>query len=81
MRRELMKLFEQHSHGDGEISESSHLIADLGIDSLGQMELVADIEDAFKLTISDDTLREIETIGDVAKAIETRLKDDGRLEG
>jgi acyl carrier protein len=43
--------------------------------------VVANIEDKFKLTIPDDTLREINTVGDVAQAIETRLKQDGRLEG
>jgi acyl carrier protein len=81
MLSELMKVFEQHAQGGVDISEKSHLVADLGIDSLGQMELVADIEDAFRLNIPDDALREIETIGDVARAIETRLKAEGRLEG
>ena len=78
---ELMKVFQQHAQGDVNISEKSHLVADLGIDSLGQMELVADIEDAFRLNIPDEALRDIETIGDVARAIETRLKAEGRLEG
>lgn len=81
MHRELMKVFQQHAQGGVDISEKSHLVADLGIDSLGQMELVADIEDAFHLSIPDEALREIETIGDVARSIEARLKAEGRLEG
>lgn len=81
VHRELMKVFQQHAQGGADISEKSHLVADLGIDSLGQMELVADIEDAFRLNIRDETLREIETIGDVARAIEAQLKAEGRLEG
>lgn len=81
VRNEIIRLLQHHIQGGTEISETSHLIADLGIDSLGTMEMVADIEDTFKLTIPDDTLREINTVGDVAQAIETRLKQDGRLQG
>jgi acyl carrier protein len=45
------------------------------------MEVIADLEDAFKITIPDEALREVDTIGDVAVAIETKLKGEGRLEG
>jgi acyl carrier protein len=81
MRSELIKVFQQHVQDGANVNESSHLVADLGIDSLGQMEVVADIEDTFRLNIPDEALRDIETIADVARAIETRLKADGRLEG
>jgi acyl carrier protein len=81
VRHEIIQLLQDHIQGGTEVSVTSHLVADLGIDSLGTMEVVADIEDKFKLTIPDDTLREINTVGDVAQAIETRLKQDGRLEG
>lgn len=79
LRSDLMKVFEQHSTNSTSLTAKSHLVADLGIDSLGVMELIGDLEDVFKLTISDEALREIGTIGDVEKAIETRLQSDGRL--
>jgi acyl carrier protein len=63
------------------VTEQSHLVADLGIDSLGVMEVIADIEDKFKLTIPDEALREVDTIADVARQIESKLADQGRLEG
>ena len=53
----------------------------LGIDSLGVMEVVADIEDKFDMTIADAELRDVATLGDVVKAIEGRLRADGRLQG
>lgn len=81
VRLELMTVFKTHAHDGADLTEASHLVADLGIDSLGQMELIADIEDAFVLKIPDEALRDIETIGDVAKAIEARLQADGRFEG
>ena len=45
------------------------------------MEIVAELEDKFGLTIPDEALREVDTIGDVVKAVELRLGRDGRLEG
>ncbi len=81
LRQELFQLFEQHAQSGSPITEQSHLVGDLGIDSLGVMEVVADIEDKFKLVIPDEALRDVGTIGDVALAIESRLRNDGRLEG
>ncbi len=78
---ELIKVFGQHKQTDAEPTADSQIVADLGIDSLGIMEVLADIEDTFKLQIPDDALREINTLGDVASAILTRLDGDGRLEG
>jgi acyl carrier protein len=79
VRSEIRKVFQQHVQGSTAVSDTSHLVADLGIDSLGQMEVVAEIEDTFKLRIPDEALRHIETVADVTAAIESRLKDDGRL--
>ena len=81
MRTELLKLFQQHAQEGVSVSEKSHLVADLGIDSLGVMEVIADIEDRFKLVIPDEALRDVDTIADVAKAIESKLRGDGRLSG
>jgi acyl carrier protein len=81
VRSELLEVFRHHASDGASVSENSHLVADLGIDSLGVMEVIADLEDKFLLTIPDDALRDIDTIQDVAAAIETKLKSDGRLEG
>ena len=81
VRTELLKLFQQHAQEGVTAAEKSHLVADLGIDSLGVMEVIADIEDKFGLTIPDEALREVDTISDVASAIEAKLQGDGRLEG
>ena len=81
VRSDLIELLGQHVQTEAPISESSHLVADLGIDSLGVMEIVGAIEDKFRLNIPDDALREVESVADVAAAIETRLEREGRLEG
>lgn len=79
VQAEVLKLFDQHKQVPCEVTPESQIVADLGIDSLGVMEVLADLEDAFKLTIPDEALREINTIGDVGSAILAHLENDGRL--
>jgi acyl carrier protein len=81
LRADLVALFSHHTPAEKKVTEESHLVADLEIDSLGVMEVVAEIEDKFKVVIPDDALREVDTIADVAKAIEAKLTAEGRLEG
>ena len=81
VRSELLELLGQHVPTGTPIVESSHLVGDLGIDSLGVMEIVAAIEDKFGLNIPDEALREVDTVADVAMAIDVRLERDGRLKG
>lgn len=79
VREEVIEILKPHVQGDSPLADSSSLVGDLGIDSLGVMEVVADLEDKFKLQIPDEALREVETVQDVAKAITVRLRRDGRL--
>jgi acyl carrier protein len=79
VRTELIQVFQQHAQDGVAVEEKSHLVADLGIDSLGVMEVVSEIEDKFALSISDEAFREVETVADVARAVETRLASDGKL--
>jgi acyl carrier protein len=51
------------------IRPNDNIQVDLGLDSLGVMEVVADIEDRFQVTIPNDVLSDIATVEDVAKAL------------
>lgn len=66
--------------GSDKLNEKTELVADLGIDSLGVMEIVADIEDKLDLTIDDAELQGVTTLGDVVAALEERLRKEGKLE-
>lgn len=79
VRNEVIQILTVHVSAETPLAESSHLVADLGIDSLGVMEVIADLEDKFKLHIPDDALREVNTVADVTGAITSRLKGEGRL--
>jgi acyl carrier protein len=63
------EILTSHVDLDRAILASDHIQNDLGLDSLGVMEVVADIEDRFEVNIPTDTLSGISTVGDVAKAL------------
>ena len=81
MRAELLAILGAHAQAGAAVKDSSHLVGDLGIDSLGVMEVIADIEDKFGLAIPDEALRDVDTVASVIRSIEKRLADAGRLEG
>jgi acyl carrier protein len=81
VRAELLQILGSHAQSGVAVTEASHLIGDLGIDSLGLMELIAELEDRFGLSIPDDALKDVDTVASVCREIEARLKKAGRLEG
>ena len=81
VRGTLVELLAKHADTKTPISDTTNLVGDLGIDSLGVMEIVASLEDTFRLQIPDEALRGVETVADVANVIEARLSGEGRLGG
>lgn len=75
----VVEVFVKHRQTQANVDESTQIVADLGIDSLGVMEVLAEVEDTYKLLIPDEALKNIETVGDVVNAIVERLSADGRL--
>jgi acyl carrier protein len=69
MLRITTEILTSHVDLNRSILASDHIQNDLGLDSLGVMEVVADIEDRFDVHIPTDTLSTISTVGDVATAL------------
>src|SRR6185295_8402682 len=63
------EILKKHVDPDRAIRPTDHIQNDLGLDSLGVMELVADIEDRFSVTIPNEVLSDLATVADVAKAL------------
>jgi acyl carrier protein len=61
---------EQLGVDEGEVSNESHFIDDLGADSLDTVELVMALEEEFGIEIPDEDAEKIQTVGDVQKYIE-----------
>ena len=63
------EILNKHVEAGRTIKPNDHIQNDLGLDSLGVMELVADVEDRFSVTIPNDVLSDISTVADIAKAL------------
>jgi len=55
------------------ITNKSHLVKDLNIDSMEIVELLFDAEDKFDVSFEDEPARDIETVGDVINYIFAEL--------
>ncbi len=51
------------------LSESTDLVADMNLSSLQVMELIANIEDEFDLSVPLNILPDIRTVGDLARKL------------
>ncbi|HYQ05190.1 MAG TPA: acyl carrier protein [Polyangiaceae bacterium] len=55
---------------------SSNLIADLGADSLGLVELVLALEEAFDIEVPDELTENVHTVGDIVTLVQGCLDGD-----
>jgi acyl carrier protein len=66
-----IELLRRHVERGRAIRPTDHIQNDLGVDSLGLMELVADVEGTFDVDIPASMFDRIATVDDVARAIVT----------
>ena len=52
-----------------ELSEQTHIVDDLGLDSVAVMDFVMELEDKLDITVPLDKIAEIETLGDLLTAL------------
>ena len=57
-----------------EVTATTHFAADLELDSLAVMDLLAAIEDHFDITVPLNRLPDLETVGQVADAVDEILR-------
>jgi acyl carrier protein len=69
MLRVTTDILKKHVDVERAIRPNDHIQNDLGLDSLGVMEVLADIEDRFNVTIPNDALASMATVEDVARAL------------
>ena len=70
LNRSTTEILQKHvDAGRSGPAQRDHIQNDLGLDSLGVMELVADVEDRFEVSIPNDELGNIATVEDIAKAL------------
>jgi acyl carrier protein len=52
-----------------ELSEQTHIVDDLGLDSVAVMDFVMELEDKLDVSVPLDRIAEIETLGDLVGAL------------
>ena len=73
---EVVEFLKNYTEFDaGEVSESTQLIADLGLDSIRLIAIAEDSERKYGIFIGDDELMSIKTVGDIANVIEKHNSD------
>lgn len=63
------------------VTENTNLVADLELDSIGIAELVADIEDRFKVVIPMEQLPTLRTVRDLAQNLVPLVNASDNSEG
>jgi acyl carrier protein len=56
-----------------QLSEETHLMKDLGADSLDALNIALRLEEAFKIKIPDDSIPKFLTVGDIVKGVNEHL--------
>jgi len=79
--RELVRELAPQRLKRGEVTLSSRLDRDLGIDSLGRTELVLRIERKFRVRLAVDAVAEMDTVADLLKAVEQGAPSDLKTGG
>jgi acyl carrier protein len=70
LRADISAIFEQVLGHPVQITDSTDIVEDLGMDSLGVMNFVMAIEDFYDISIPLDRIAQIETVGDLIHAVE-----------
>ena len=76
--RRIVEMIAQYNIFNAPISQTSHLIRDIGIDSLSLVELVDDLEKEFNIKISDAdaaSSANFSTVQRLATFIDRKLKE------
>lgn len=56
----------------GSLKAEQHLVADLGLDSPKQLQLLADMEDKLQIEIGDEDAARMNTVGDILNFVGTK---------
>ena len=69
-------LCEQLEIDEDKITMDTHIMNDLGADSLDVVELLMSLEDEYDITITDDAVRELYTVREVVEFVEKLLDEN-----
>jgi len=74
LEAEVIRIIQDSTEAETEITCQTHLVKTLGLTSVEIMMLVSDLEDRFGVHISSAKLRNVWTVGDLCRLIISVLK-------
>jgi len=73
--RDIIKIYLPEDVSVDTISEESHFINELNINSANLVDIVLDVEDAFDIMLENDDMDEMQTVKDALVIIDKKLAD------
>jgi acyl carrier protein len=73
--KEIIKIYLPEDVPVESISEESHFINELNINSANLVDIVLDVEDSFDIILENDDMDEMQTVADALQIIEQKLAD------
>lgn len=72
---EIIKIYLPEDVSADEITEESHFINELNINSANLVDIVLDVEDAFDIILENEDMDQMLTVKDALLIIDTKLSD------
>lgn len=69
LNKEIMDIIRKSTETEIEITDSTHLIRQMGLSSVEIMMLISDLEDWFDIVIPAARLRHVQTVGDLCQTV------------
>ena len=76
LQKQLCQILKPFIPDGFKLHAETDLVADLDLDSMKVMDIVADVEDHFDISIPLNILPDVRTIGDFALQLQTLLKEE-----
>lgn len=66
---DILRLLAEKIEGDVELTSSTNIVADTGLDSVSVMDFVFELEDEFGITVPLDRISDVKTVGELTDAV------------
>lgn len=69
LNKEIFTVILNSTETEVDITETTHLIRDMGLSSVEVMMMISDLEDWFDIEIPPSRLRQVQTVGDLCQTV------------
>lgn len=69
----ILKPYVRNTDNLGNVSDDTHIITDLEVNSSRLVDVILAFEDEFDIEVSDEEADKVQTIGDAVKMIQTKI--------